>query len=75
MKQFEIGKTYETHSICDTNCIIRIEVIARTAQTITVKEVDEVKRLRIIKKASECRKAETVMPWGQYSMAPMISAE
>ena len=75
MKQFEVGKTYSTHSICDTNCIITIEVIARTAQTITAKMDGEVKKLRIVKKASEYRKAETVMPWGQYSMAPMISAD
>ena len=75
MKQFEVGKTYSTHSICDTNRIITIEVIARTAQTITAKMGGEVKKLRIVKKASEYRKAETVMPCGQYSMAPMISAE
>lgn len=75
MKQFEIGKTYQTRSICDSNCIISITVTGRTASTITVNESGEIKKLRISKKYSEFRNAETVLPWGSYSMAPMISAE
>lgn len=75
MKQFEIGKTYATTSICDSNCIISITVTARTDATITVTENGEIKKLRINKKISEYRNAETVLPWGRYSMAPMISAE
>lgn len=75
MKKFEIGKTYTTRSICDTNCIVSITVTARSACMITtVDEHGEVQRLRISKKLSEYRNAETVYPWGQYSMAPMISA-
>ena len=75
MKKFEIGKTYTTRSICDTNCVISITVTSRSACMITtVDEHGEVQRLRISKKISEYRGAETVYPWGQYSMAPMISA-
>ena len=75
MKKFEIGRTYTTRSACDSNCIISITVTARTTATITVSENGEIKKLRINKKCSEYRNAETVLPWGQYSMAPMISAE
>lgn len=75
MKQFEIGKTYQTRSICDSNCIISITVTGRTASTITVNESGEIKKLRISKKYSGFRNAETVLPWGSYSMAPVISAE
>ena len=76
MKQFEIGKTYTTTSIGNSDCIISILIKARTAQTVTVIDKHgEEKKLRINKKYSEYRQAETVLPWGCYSMAPMISAE
>lgn len=75
MKKFEIGKTYETRSLCNHDCIIQITVIERTAATLTVKdEMGEIQKLRINKKLTEIREAETVLPWGRYSMAPMISA-
>ena len=76
MKQFEIGKTYTTRSLCNHDCIITIKVTARTAQTITViNDSNEVQKLRIIKKMTEWNNAETVLPWGKYSMAPIITAE
>lgn len=75
MKAFETGKTYSTRSICDTNCIITMKVLSRTAKTITALVDDEVKKLRISSKLSSYRNAETVLPWGSYSMAPMISAD
>ena len=76
MKQFEVGKTYQTTSICNSDCIITITVKARTAATLTIiDKFGKEKKLRILKKLSEFRDAETVMPWGNYSMAPSISAE
>lgn len=76
MKQFEIGKTYATTSICNSNCKIALTVTGRTKATITVIDSDgEIKKLRISKKYSVYRDAETVLPWGNYSMCPMISAE
>lgn len=75
MKKFEIGKTYTTHSICNSDRIISITVTTRSACMITtVDEHGKAQRLRISKRISEYRNAETVYPWGQYSMAPMISA-
>ena len=75
IKRFEVGKTYQTRSICDHNCIISITVTARTEKTITVIEGNESKRLRINEKSTEWHKAETVYPWGHYSMAPQIHAD
>lgn len=75
MKQFETGKTYSTRSICDQNCIFTITVISRTASTIKAFVDNEVRTLRINKKISGFRNAETVLPYGNYSMCPMISAE
>lgn len=75
MKAFETGETYSTRSACDSNCIISLTVISRTAKTITAEVNGEVKKLRISDKLSRYRNAETVLPWGSYSMAPMISAD
>lgn len=75
IKRFEVGKTYQTRSICNNECIISITVTARTDKTITVIEHGETKRLRINEKSTEYHKAETVYPWGHYSMAPQIHAD
>lgn len=75
MKKFEIGKTYSTRSIANSDCTISLTVIARTACTITATDDGgKTLKLKISKKTSTFRDAETVYPWGQYSMAPMISA-
>lgn len=76
MKIFEIGKTYGTTSIGNSDCKITLTVKSRTATTITaVDNHGEVKKLRINKKFSTYRNAETVLPLGNYSMCPMISAK
>jgi hypothetical protein len=74
MRKFEVGKEYTMRSICDHNCIWSYTVTARTAQTITVTDGKKTLKLRVIKKISEYRNAETVYPLGQYSMAPMLTA-
>lgn len=74
MRKFEVGKEYKMRSICDHGCIWSYTVTARTAQTITVTDGKKTLKLRVIKKVSEYREAETVYPLGQYSMAPMLSA-
>lgn len=75
MKKFEIGKTYSTVSIVNSDCTISLTVTARTACTITATDNSgKTLKLKISKKISTYRDAETVYPWGQYSMAPMISA-
>lgn len=75
MKKFEIGKTYKMHSIGNQDCIWSFTVTARTAQTITLDDGKKVQRCRISKRTSEYRGAESVYPLGQYSMAPILSAD
>jgi hypothetical protein len=69
MRKFEAGKTYSTRSVCDADCIISITVERRTAKMIVTTEG---KRLR----PAPCYRgeAETVKPWGSYSMCPVITA-
>ncbi|MFG6535680.1 hypothetical protein ACGYK5_17785 [Sulfitobacter sp. 1A16787] len=69
MRRFEAGKTYTTRSVGDHNCIISVTVVRRTAKTIIT---DEGKRLRV--SPGWRGEAETVKPWGTYSMCPVVSA-
>lgn len=75
MKQFEIGKTYETRSACDNNCKWLFTITNRTASTVTaVDDKGNERKYRISKKFSTFRNAETFLPFRNYSMCPMISA-
>jgi hypothetical protein len=75
MKTFEIGKTYTMRSACDHECVWSYTVTARTAQTITITDGKEIKRCRISKQTSQFRNAESIRPLGEYSMAPILSAD
>lgn len=68
MQTFQIGGTYQTRSVCDSDCIIRVTVATRTAKTI---KTSEGKTLRI----GAYDGAEFVKPWGSYSMAPIVRAD
>lgn len=68
MKKFEIGKTYYTKSICDSNCIFSNKIIDRTAKTVTL---DNNKKLRIY----VYEDVERIKPLGNYSMCPVYSAD
>lgn len=75
MKKFEIGKKYSMRSACDHNCIWSYTVVARTACTITLEdESGKTRKCRVSKAYTEYNKAETVLPLGQYSMCPVLSA-
>ena len=77
MKQFKVGMSYQMRSACDHDCVWRFVVTGRTAQTIRILEEHETKPVtcRIKKSLSEFRGAESVMPFGSYSMAPILSAD
>lgn len=65
---FEVGKTYYTRSSCDYDCIYAVKVASRTAKTIVTSEGKRF-RLRLYKGV------ERFNPCGDYSMAPVISAD
>lgn len=73
MSNFETGKTYQTRLICDSDCIVRLNVISRTAKTIKASvNGEETKTFRIFLTYDNF---EAVRPYGSYSMAPIISAD
>jgi hypothetical protein len=65
---FEPGRTYQTWSVCDHNCIVSITVASRTAKTVKTTE-GQTCRISIY------NGVEQVFPAGHYSMAPIIGAD
>lgn len=70
-KKFEVGKTYQTRSVGDSNCLVKIVVVSRTDKTVTCQTDDGVKKFR----PSVYRGVEQVKPWGSFSMAPIVGAD
>lgn len=70
MTTFQAGKTYTTRSIGDSNCIVSVAVVSRTAKTIKAVTMHGTKTLRIASRDG----IESVKPWGAYSMAPTVLA-
>lgn len=75
MKKFEIGKEYTHGWIGDSELFTTWKVIKRTAQTVTIKNDRETKTCKIIKVLSEMENAETIYPFGKYSMCPTLRAK
>ena len=70
MNNFEVGKNYQTRSICNHECIFRGTVIKTTAKTITL----DVKGFGIKTcKVHEYNGEQFVFPLGRYSMAPTFT--
>lgn len=69
--QFQTGKTYQTRSIGDHDCIFSFTVLARTAKSVTV----DVNGERVRRGVRVHEGVERFMPFGSYSMAPCISAD
>ena len=75
MKKFEVGKEYSMMSVCNQDCVWKYTVTARTAKTITITDGKETKKCRILSSVSTHRDSEIVYPLGNYSMAPILSAD
>ena len=71
MLQFEVGKIYTVRSISNHECIWEYTVLARTVKTVTLGHRGEQLRRKIFVLDG----VERVMPKGNYSMAPTLSAD
>lgn len=47
IRVFEVGKTYQTRSICNHDCIFSVEVVSRTAKTVVVRKEGKEQRNKI----------------------------
>lgn len=64
-KKFEVGRTYATRSVCNSECIFKITIIKRTEKTVTIDEGNgKTKRCKIY---TDMRNAEAIYPYGIYS--------
>ena len=73
---FEVGATYETRSLCDHDCIFRITIVSRTANTVTFRDSrrnGETRRSKVRTDDRFCQ-GEYIRP-DNYSMAPIFRAE
>ena len=75
MKKFEVGKEYTHGWAGDAELFTTWLVVSRTEKTITIKNGDEVRKCHIIKNLTEWNKAESVLPFGDYSMRPCLTAQ
>ena len=70
-RQFEVGQTYATRSICDYDCIYSFTIAARTAKTVTTTVHG-----KTVKRGLAVRDGvEQFKPHGSYSMAAIITAD
>ena len=69
--QFQVGRTYATPSICDSECIFRFTILARTAKTVTT----QVHGKTVRRGLSFWNGVEQFSPFGRYSMSAIISAD
>jgi len=70
-QQFEVGKTYSTRSMCNWDCIYSFVILARTAKSVTV----DVHGKTVRRGLSIYEGVEQFKPFGNYSMAAIISAD
>lgn len=69
MATFEIGKKYFTTSACDHNCVFVVEIVKRTAKTVTFRRDGQERRAKIYTDHD----GEYIIP-ERYSMAPVFRA-
>lgn len=69
--KFQVGRIYQTRSICDYDCVYSYKVIKRTAKTLTLLTEDNktvVRRIYLYEGEESCK------PEGSFSMCPIIRA-
>lgn len=70
--KFEVGQTYVMRWVTDSTLRSLYTVLARTAKTVTIESADgKVSQHRV----TVFEGTERVMPFGRYSMAPVLNAE
>lgn len=72
MVKFEVGQCYHTRLICDSNCILSYLVLKRSEKMVTLQDKFGRVRRRKIDVEKDC---EYLLPEGNHSMAPVLSAD
>jgi hypothetical protein len=69
-KSIEAGQILEARSVCDYDCVFSVEVIERKGSFVTVKAMNEVKRMKVHADS----RGEFIYALGKYSMCPIFRA-
>lgn len=69
--RFTVGQKVSTRSACDHECVWEFEILARSAKFVTVMVDGE----RVRRGIRVWRGVESFMPFGSYSMAPVVRAD
>lgn len=69
MSTFEVGESYYATSACDHNCVFVVEIVKRTAKTVTFRRDGQERRAKIYADHN----GEYIVP-ERYSMAPVFRA-
>jgi hypothetical protein len=70
VKKFEVGKTYQSRSVCDHDCVFSHEILRRTPKTVLILVHGDIVSRRISIYDGE----EIISPYGKYSMSPILRA-
>ena len=70
-KQFQVGETYETRTLCDHECVFSFTIEARTAKTVTTRVSGKTVRRGVYL----WDEVEQFRPYGTYSMCPIVGAD
>ena len=71
MNQFQIGRIYNTRSICDHDCIFSFTILNRTAKTVTT----QIRGKTVRRGLSLWNDVEQFKPFGNYSMCAIVGAD
>lgn len=77
MKTFTVGQTYTATSICDRNCKWSYIVERRTAKNVWLRALNGSDKGELVRRGIKVltySNEEIVLPLGQFSMAPILSA-
>jgi hypothetical protein len=71
--RFTVNRSYAVRSMNDYDSFFRVTIKARTAKTVTTERGTH--RIKVRDNWGDAGEAcETIKPWGDYSMCPIISA-
>lgn len=69
--QFQVGKTYSTRSICDSECVYSFQILKRTEKCVWINRNGKPTRRTV---RVDRDGVESIDPHGRYSMSPVLRA-
>jgi len=71
---FTPGQTVSARSACDSDVVWTFEVVSRTAKFVTLRDLTTSDTMRVGVKTDSFDGGEWALPFGSFSMAPVVRA-